>query len=911
MDKVDKYINQQTWLVKENANSSYSFSGLMAFLGEEAIKEHMLTEVYSKEIAKAHKEGKIHIHDLGHGVIGYCAGWSLGQLLEEGFNGVRDKVQSAPPKHFRTALGQMVNFLGTLQMEFAGAQAFSSFDTYLAPFVAKDKLTYKEVKQGMQEFIFNLNVPARWGGQAPFTNITLDWVVPEDMANKHPKIGGEEIEETYADFQKEMDMINKAYIEVMIEGDTNGRIFSFPIPTYNITKDFVWDSENAKLLFEMTAKYGTPYFQNFINSTIKPGDVRSMCMPGSTEIIYKNSNGDIAKNEIRHLVDNMLEKNIQYEILVNGKFEKTKNAIKLKYDDDLIEIELENGIIQRFTKDHPCVVNGKNEIVNAENLKKGDEIPLRKDVYNTELDSADHGRIIGLYLGDGWIKQKVTTVFSFGKHEKHLIDFVKDFAEKNFLADVFIKEYETYWNVFVKSKGFTNFIKDYVNEGDCYTKRILPSIYNRGYNFRKNVLIGMIESDGYFKKSKTVGKSRLEIHIINKKLLQDLQSLGYTVEQDTKLSSKNNKTGEKRKISYVLSFKDGSIRQHFENEYLIPNTNDKYFYSKIKSITKRKFKGFVYDFEMDNNEHLFSLLNGIITHNCCRLQLDLAELRMRGNGLFGAGEQTGSIGVVTINLPRLAYEAKKSLGRAKLENLEEEFRKGIKKYMNIAKESLEIKRKIIDENLKRGLMPYTQRYLGTWDNHFSTIGLIGMNEATLNLIGEDITTKEGHALAERTLEFMRDILVEFQEETGNLYNLEATPAEGTTYRLAQIDRDACEGIIQQGEGDSVYYTNSSQLPVDYTNNIFKAIKNQDPLQTKYTGGTVLHIFLGERVTDWINTMLLVKKIANNTRMPYFTITPTFSICPVHGYISGEHEFCPLEHSKEQLQKYGVIVENDN
>ena len=577
-DRVDRYVNTQTWLVKENANSAYSFSGLMAHLSESNIKDHMLNKVYPKGVSDAHIKGYFHIHDLGLGLVGYCAGWSLRQLLNEGYNGVKDKVQSAPPKHFRTALGQMVNFLGTLQMEFAGAQAFSSFDTYLAPYVAKDKLTYKEVRQGIQEFIFNMNVPARWGSQAPFTNITLDWVAPEDLKTVHPKIAGQKLEETYSDFQDEMDMINKAFLEVMLEGDNNGRIFSFPIPTYNITKDFIWDSDNAKLLFEMTAKYGIPYFQNFINSTLKPGDVRSMC---------------------------------------------------------------------------------------------------------------------------------------------------------------------------------------------------------------------------------------------------------------------------------------------------------------------------------------------------CRLQLDLRELKMRGNGLFGAGEQTGSIGVVTLNLPKIAYETKLKLneeGKIKKktsytqEIAEEVFKQKLRQYMDLARESLEIKRQLITENMERNLIPFTKRYLGSWKNHFSTIGIIGMNEACLNLLGKDITTKVGTKFTEDMLDFMRDILSDFQEETKTMYNLEATPAEGTSYRLARLDIEQYPDIITQGEGESVHYTNSTQLPVNHTNDIIKALTHQDNIQTKYTGGTVLHVYLGERITDWINCMLLVQKIANQTKMPYFTITPTFSICPIHGYISGEHEFCPLPHGEEGLKKYGMEVE---
>lgn len=537
-----EYLDRSDWRVNANANQGYSLGGLILNTAGKLTANYWLNSVYSEAVRTAHREGDIHIHDLDM-FSGYCAGWSLRQLLEEGFNGVPGKTESAPPKHLETAVAQMVNFLGTLQNEWAGAQAFSSFDTYLAPFVKKDNLSYKEVKQSVQQFVFNLNVPSRWGTQTPFTNITLDWTVPEDMKEKRPIIGGKVMPFTYADCKAEMDMLNKAYIEVMTEGDYRGRIFTFPIPTYNITRDFDWDTENAKLLFTMTAKFGTPYFQNFINSPLNPSDVRSMC---------------------------------------------------------------------------------------------------------------------------------------------------------------------------------------------------------------------------------------------------------------------------------------------------------------------------------------------------CRLQLDLRELRARGGGLFGSGEMTGSIGVVTLNLPRIGY----------LSETRQEFFERLERLMNVAKESLEVKRKVVTENIERGLLPFTKRWLPSLHNHFSTIGINGMNEACLNLFGKDISTPEGRAFSIEVLEFMRKKLADFQEETGNLYNLEATPAEGTTYRFAKEDKKRYPGIIQQGTNAATYYTNSTHLPVGYTEDPLAALDHQDELQTKYTGGTVLHLFLGERVRDWETTRDFVKKVAYNYRLPYFTLTPTFSICPTHGYLIGEQQTCP-------------------
>ena len=539
---ITEYLDRSDWRVNENANQGYSLGGMILNTSGKITANYWLNFVYPKAVREAHTNGDFHLHDLGM-FSGYCAGWSLRQLLEEGFNGVAGKVESDPPKHFETALGQMVNFLGTLQNEWAGAQAFSSFDTMLAPFVKRDKLSYEQIYQSVQQFVFNLNVPSRWGMQTPFTNITLDWTVPDDLKDKQPLIGGVRQTFTYAECQSEMDLINKAFIEVMTNGDRKGRIFTFPIPTYNVTKEFKWDTENAKLLFEMTAKYGIPYFQNFMNSSLNPSDVRSMC---------------------------------------------------------------------------------------------------------------------------------------------------------------------------------------------------------------------------------------------------------------------------------------------------------------------------------------------------CRLQLDLRVLRARGGGLFGSAEMTGSVGVVTINLPRIGY----------LSKTKAEFMERLATLMDTAKTSLELKRVVVQDSIDRGLLPYTKRYLSTLRNHFATIGLNGMNEACLNLLGVDLITDEGTKFAHEVLEFMRDRLVVYQEETGNLYNLEATPAEGVTYRFAKEDQARCPGIIQAGTPDAPYYTNSTHLPVGHTDDVLRALDHQDALQTKYTGGTVLHLFLGERVQDWKTCANFVKKIAESYHLPYFTITPTFSICPKHGYIVGEVAQCP-------------------
>jgi len=540
---VSDYLSQVDWRVRENSNIGYSMSGLMLHVAGSVVADYTLDRIYSMEIADAHRNGDIHLHDLYFGITGYCAGWSLSQLLYEGFNGVPGVIESKPAKHLDTALLQMVNFIGTLQNEWAGAQAFNSIDTYLAPFVRKDELSYKEIKQAIQKFVFNMNIASRWGGQSPFTNLTFDWTVPRDLAHKPVVWGGKLLEETYSEYQKEMDSINRAFMEVLIEGDMKGRPFTFPIPTYNLTRDFDWKNGNAKLLFDMTAKYGLPYFSNFINSDLNPSDVRSMC---------------------------------------------------------------------------------------------------------------------------------------------------------------------------------------------------------------------------------------------------------------------------------------------------------------------------------------------------CRLRLNLRQLdRNVTGGLFGSGDSTGSVGVVSINMPRIAYLSKNK----------SEFLERLEYLMGLAKSSLETKREIVEKNMQGGLLPYTKRYLGTLKNHFSTIGPIGMNEACLNLLGEDIASPEGRNLAVETLEFMRAKLSDFQEETSHIYNLEAVPAEGTSYRLARIDKRKYPNIITAGK-EVPYYTNSTLLPVGKTEDVIEALEHQEELQTLYTGGTVFHIFLGERMSSGEAAKRLLKKIAYNSRIPYITITPTYSICPDHGYLRGEHPSCP-------------------
>ena len=558
-DVVNSYVKVEDWRVKENSTVTYSVGGLILSNSGAVTANYWLSEIYDQEIAEAHRNADIHVHDLSM-LTGYCAGWSLKQLIKEGLGGITGKITSAPARHLSVLCNQMVNFLGIMQNEWAGAQAFSSFDTYLAPFVKADKLTYPEVKKCIEAFIYGVNTPSRWGTQAPFSNITLDWTVPDDLAELPAIVGGEEMDFRYKDCKKEMDMVNKAFIETMIEGDSNGRGFQYPIPTYSITKDFDWsDNENNRLLFEMTSKYGTPYFSNYINSDMEPSDVRSMC---------------------------------------------------------------------------------------------------------------------------------------------------------------------------------------------------------------------------------------------------------------------------------------------------------------------------------------------------CRLRLDLRELRKKTGGFFGAGESTGSVGVVTINMPRIAY----------LSANKDDFYKRLNHMMDLAARSLKIKRGVITKLLEEGLYPYTRRYLGSFENHFSTIGLIGMNEVGLNAnwLRADMTDPRTQEFTKEVLNHMRNRLSDYQEQYGDLYNLEATPAESTTYRLAKHDKKKWPGIRTAGKpGETPYYTNSSHLPVDYTSDIFDALDIQDELQTLYTSGTVFHAFLGEKLPDWKAAAHLVKTIADNYKLPYYTLSPTYSICREHGYLAGEQNVCP--HCGQPTEIYSRIT----
>ena len=910
VERIDQYLEKLDWEVQENANMAFSLQGLNHYGVSYIVKKYWLNKIYPKEIREANELGDLHLHNLD--TLGcYCMGWDLYDLLLKGFGGVPGKVESKPAKHLRSALGQAVNFLYTLQGEAAGAVAFSNFDTLLAPFIRYDNLNYQQVKQALQEFIFNMSVPTRVGFQNPFSNITLD-LKPSPVFAKMPVIiGGEPQKEIYQEFEEEMKIFDKALYEVYMEGDAKGRVFSFPIPTINITKDFPWSEPAFNGIFEASAKYGINYFANYINSEMKPEDVRSMCKLPSTQIIYKNASGEIAKTEIRRIVDDFIKRDNPVEVLINGEFEPVKNVIKLRIEnEDILKITLDNGLVDKMTLDHPSLIikNGELQIVESRNLKMGDEFPISKYPYEGELGDFDLGRLVGLYIGDGWISHNGATVnYVFDRKEKNLTEFIKSTIQDRLSAVVTIysNEEHNYCRASIASRAVVELIKEYVRGDDALNKRLNSKAFSRSIQFRRGVLIGIIESDGSIKRE-------VALHLGNKRLILDILILARSLGVNTTYFESKNRNGDQEKIGYTLRFTHDYPKWLCSYFKLRKGKSGKYkeyedFYGiKIVKIEKFKYSGFVYDFETASKEHLFQLANGVITHNCCRLRLNLTELYNRGGGgLFGSGALTGSVGVCTINMPRIGY----------LSKTKKDFFERLAKLMDLAKESLEIKRKVLENYIDKGLYPYSRFYLQGvkkmrgqyYANHFATIGPVGMNEALLNFIGEDIGSKRGKRFALEMMDFMREKLVKYQKETGNIYNLEQTPAESTSFRLALKDKEKYPAIITAGTKKLPYYTNSSQLPVNYTDDIFEALKLQDEITCEYTGGSVLHLFLGERLPDGETTKKLVKKVFENFKLPYVTITPTFSICPSHGYLSGEHFECPECTIKQPCEVYTRVV----
>ena len=877
---VNSYVNVTDWRVKENSTVTYSVGGLILSNSGAITANYWLSEVYDDEIANAHRNADIHLHDLSM-LTGYCAGWSLKQLIQEGLGGIPGKITSAPASHLSTLCNQIVNFLGIMQNEWAGAQAFSSFDTYLAPFVKVDNLSYKEVKQCIQSFIYGVNTPSRWGTQAPFSNITLDWTVPADLAELNCIVGGKEVDFKYKDCKAEMDMINKAFIEIMIEGDANGRGFQYPIPTYSITKDFDWsETENNKLLFEMTSKYGTPYFSNYVNSDMEPSDVRSMAILGTQNVIYQDKYGRVSKNEIRHLVNNWVDKGVRgYKMLMNGKFIDVIDMFRVPYEkySKIVALQTELGTTQRFSYDHKCPIirNGQYLEVLSQDVCAGDKLLLAKHPYSeSNVGSYEAGKILGYYIAEGWHAHTDEIMFAVNERRNDIMSEIREFFSAYGCQINVEAPLNHACKVHVYGKAATGFVDMYVKGDKALNKRLLVGIYNTSSDFRTGLYDGYYTTDG-------CPKAHSFAHTTNKSLCFDFIDAFSTIGKYFRYSENHNNT---------RYFKpDKSDKEAFTSYKLqvakLEEYNEDYFLCEVQNVALEDASRInsVYNFTVSTKEHLYQLPNGIITHQCCRLRLDLRELRKKSGGFFGSGESTGSVGVVTINLPRIAYLAKD----------EKDFYDRLDKMLDIAARSLKVKRTTISKLLDEGLYPYTKRYLGTFENHFSTIGIIGMNEAGLNAkwLRADLTDPKTQIFAKDVLNHIRTRLSDYQEMYGDLYNLEATPAESTSYRLAKHDVKRYPDIITASK-ETPYYTNSTHLPVGYTEDMFTALDIQDELQTLYNSGTVFHAFLGEKLPDWKASMKLVRTISENYKLPYYTISPVYSVCKNHGYITGEVYKCP-------------------
>ena len=1176
------------WRVKENSTVTLCVGGLILSNSGAVTANYWLSEVYDEDIAQAHRQCYLHLHDLSM-LTPYCAGWSLKQLIQEGLGGVPGKISSAPAKHLSTLCNQMVNFLGILQNEWAGAQAFSSFDTYLAPFVRADNLTYQEVKQCIQSFIYGVNTPSRWGCvppsteilteegwkhyndlkkgegiytwkngalelcplkevvvkehngvlhqyrargynqtvtpdhrvlckkhnlgqyvirrsedifgvktpyylpvrfhgssiaarekgiteaeaafaaivytdgsidmrggsvhkvciykspnregneeieelssilgfkftrkeltggfgspvnkysfygdsaraivelvgttkksihpkftgmsadcseaflatwsrydgrdekfmlqydnddiadalqhialragytsfkyhsgkadyvkirktenvqpaarteipyegivwcpnddngtavfrsadgevfisgqcQAPFTNVTLDWTCPPDMKDLPAIVGGKEMDFTYGDCKEEMDMVNRAFIEIMLEGDANGRGFQYPIPTYSITKDFDWsDTENNRLLFEMTAKYGTPYYSNYVSSDMKPSDVRAMCpLHGKEKVLVRDDySREFHISTIESLYKACERPGKTYEVILNGE---TKRARIHRYDNQkFYRIRTVNGHEVVLSASHANLVLG-NDIKRTDELTAGDYLPFNVVPFDGSGLSYDDGLMVGAFMGDGSLKDKYGVTFSLNRTSKAglMADIIK-LAEVRYGGKVAISDLKCHCvNVTVYSRMLRGLIEEYVS-GKALSKGLNPKCIGKSLAFREGIL------DGY---RRTDGGTKNRIYSASKKAVESMAAMLMSMGIPSRISMDDRDGSTTLSDNPIYSIRPYNVDNGQKSYGDVYVKEDGYMWFRIQSISEVENGSHIgYCFEViDDSEPYFTLPCGLVTHNC-RLRLDLRELRKKGGGFFGSGESTGSVGVVTLNLPRLAY----------LSGSEEDFYVMLDHYMDLAARSLKIKRRTITGLMEGGLYPYTKRYLGTFENHFSTIGIVGMNEAIENAIwlDGDITGKEGHQFALDVLNHMRDRLSDYQEQYGDLYNLEATPAESTTYRFAKHDVEEFPDIITaEKNGGAPFYTNSTHLPVGFTDDIFDALELEDDLQVLYTSGTVFHGFLGQELRDWKAARDLVRKIAENFRLPYYTLTPTYSVCAIHGYIPGKHFACP-------------------
>ncbi len=858
---MDSYLSKSDWRVFENSNMNYSLSGLLMHLAGSMIAHYTLHNIYPDEIAKAHIEGDLHIHDLSMGIAGYCAGWSLRQLLEEGFNGVPGKVESVPPRHLSSALAQMINFIGTLQNEWAGAQAFSSFDTYLAPFIRKDNLSFSDVKQAVQGLVFNMNTPSRWGGQCVSEDTECltsnGWKQYNEIDLKKDKIATFNIKNGKIEYLKPIRVKSYNYSGELIRIKNRTQDHLVTLNHKIVRKKF----NSKQYLLEaaedlISFKSGVIIPNSGLTSSEKEisDSLIKLIAWLVSEGTFSEDRGRVALYQSENNLLNVSD--IRQTLTENGlRWDETKRVHGFSKS-PVIRFRLSQGssrIIRKTlnTKQIPRLISRlsvKQIKLFLETYIRGDgniEEKGRMRIYSKDLSVANSLQELCAMVGWG-------TSISVRENKVYQINVIRN---QNTLVRLSRVKYNgKVWCPTTKNGTFVARRKGavFITGNTPFTNITLDWVCPEDMKNKKAVIGG--EKQGY-----TYWDCQKEMDIINKAFIEvmmegDAKGRIFTFPIPTYNITKDfNWDSENAKSLFLMTAKYGlPYFQNFINSSLNP--------SDVRSM-------------------------------CCRLQMNLRELRIRGGGLFGSAEMTGSVGVVTLNLPRIGYLSKSK----------EEFFKRIENLMNRAKESLELKRKLVAKNMELGLMPFSKRYLKTLDNHFNTVGLVGMNEALMNFFSPEcnIATPEGKAFAEEVLDFMRAKLADFQEETGHMYNLEATPAEGTSYRLARIDKRKYPDIITAGK-DQPYYTNSTQLPVTFTEDVFEALELQDSLQTKYTGGTVLHAFIGEKINDAETCKKLVQRIANNFHLPYFTITPTFSVCPVHGYIAGEHHTCPELEQKENI-----------
>lgn len=889
-DLINNYLNDTDWRTKENSSRIRSFGALNRYISGEVSKNYWLNSVYPTRIKNAYLNGDIHIHDLGELTL-YCCGFSLENILLMGVQGVDNIPTSSPASHFDSILNQVANLVTVYQNEISGAVAFNSVDTLLAPFIAKDNLTRKEVKQSLQNFIYSINSNSRGGAEPAFTNVTLDLVPSETLSKKNVIIGGNFQLETYGEYQREIDLFNEVFVELMLKGDSKGKPFSYPIVTYNIGKSFDWNNPRYDGVFEMAGKFGYPYFANFVNSDLNEDDAKSMCpLTRDTKVLVKTKQTGVTIREIGDVYATS-SKGTEYEVWSGNNFVKGM-PIQVPMT-DVYEVTLGNGAIIKFGENHLQPIMG-GDVLLAKNLQKGMWIPTNKNKIENGVGDYNLGYVVGAYLGDG-SRDKNAIIYSLcafqkdNKTEDKIVSFWNKLGYKTTVTS-------TKNNVrFVRVNGNPyNIISEYVTGENALNKGLSTKVYDMSVDFREGLLAGLISTDG------SRGNKRLYTSSVQ--LKDDMVSMLATLGRKAIATYEGNREGRLgTNTNYRIDYPE---RDNY-GEYFKSDDSFNYFkIVEIKNIGHQQ--GFLYCFQVDSNDNLFMLADGTITHNC-RLRLDITELRKRNGGLFGSGDNTGSIGVVTINLPRIAYLSKNK----------KDFYQRLDNQLELAKESLEIKRKYLtDEVLNTGLIPAFMRYVGSLKNHFSTIGEVGRNEMCENFLGKGngILSPEGKEFALEVGEHIRQKIKEFQVETGNLYNYEATPAEGTCYRLAKKDKECYNNIITQGTEDAPFYTNSCHIPVGEVESIKQVFDNQDELQIQYTGGTVIHLYMNGAISGH-NAKSIIKNALSKYRVPYVSLSPISRYCKEHGYVVQEVDECPICKAKlEQYQRvtgYLRMVDNFN